>query len=491
MTMDDSKWGYVTAIVCLAAALVACLVWHDAAVVAHAAINVFATGRTGVKTIIFLAYAIVVLALFVASGSRKPSSTIAAYRAKIAATVGIIGAYALNLGLYLSFMLQYGFPLKAYSLIYNNGQMTSMQFLHNHISKGAIALFTYGLHILPTGASDDGRTLIGMLPSAWFALLACLIALAIAALTACLVSQAPRLRNEGAGKRWAYLALFTLSSFMVMKSMIDGGPLSFEAVVGSAFLILLLGDGSKRSKTIAASLLSSYIVVCAALYIGGYFASDAAYGYLSFSTMTVTLMLVSAYSFYRSDKMRLNVLVAVLAAVCFAGQMYNGLGILPYLHATIPARDGAYVTSYRSLSSDGFSLIGMAGLLGVYRFTTPIDRNMSDIVRMTGVTSNPDPVAVPWRTCIPTGPDEEFSFTLWSKSPLSALSEKTALYSFEAKPRPSSPGVLYDATVRVPQCYAGVATLLVDGILSQYSPQFAYFDIVSSNNDIQSAPSDN
>ncbi len=491
MTTIRSHKAYIAAMLCLAAVFAACIASRDAAIVAHAAINVFATGRTGVKTLVFLAYAISILALYVALTPKKGASSVLAARTRLGALLGIAGAYALNFGLYMCFMLAYGFPLKVYSLVYNNGQMTSMQFLHNHISKGAIALFTYGLHLLPSGAADDGRTLIGMLPSAWFAALACLIAVSIVALCAYFISQIPKLREMDAGKCAAYIALFILASFMVMKSMLDGGPLSFEAVVGSAFLVLALGNRSKRTGTIAVSMLIAYIFLCMGLYMAGYFASDAAYGYLSFSTMTATLVLSSAYAFYSSDKARLNILILVLAFVCFAGQMYNGLGALPYLHSTIPARDGAYATSYNALSGDEFSLIGSAGPLGVYRFSPTSDRNMSDIVRMTGVTSNPDPVAVPWRTCVPTGPDEEFAFTLWSKSPLSALSEKTALYSFSASPLSSASGSLYGATIRVPQCYAAVATLLVDGILSQYSSQFAYFDIVSSNDDLQSATSDN
>jgi hypothetical protein len=327
-----------------------------------------------------------------------------------------------------------GFPLLSYGIIHNNGWFSSTQLLHSHAYKGVVGYVVQ--HLVPKvfGNLDTGKVMLGLLPNS---MLIVGVVLGLAAIVSMVllfiyyvIPHARKIHTKVG--RGAYVSLFILVSFVILKSIFDGGIFDFETAAALPFFILILGDHSKTSKIIAASIIGGYHVFVAGLFLVGYFPGVANYTYHIFATNAAFLLFLVIYAIYVQGFKRLTVLIMLLAAVPFFFQIYNGSGAIKYVDMELKASTTAYVASYVPIEDEEYSLITKIGLISLYKFMSHNKAHVRDVVGKAVSSANVSPISIPWQTCNPSGRNQSYAFDLTTPTMLKNLDETNKLYALHA-----------------------------------------------------------
>ncbi|MEK7641868.1 MAG: hypothetical protein AAB365_02640 [Patescibacteria group bacterium] len=474
-------WLYIGVATFLVAAA---FIWLPSVrVVLHSIVNVFATGRTGTKALIFMAYVISVSGILYVR-SKKTESTHTLRYWKVFTATSALGAYVLNFFTYLWTMKLWHIPVFTYSLIYNNGSFTSFQFVHNHATKGAIAVLT---QLLPEGVFghlDAGTALLGIIPNALLSLQALLVLGCIIGIYGIWHAVLPRITALSSRRAVVYVAMLILSSFMVLKSLLDGGIFSFEAVVGLSFFFFLISKGSTRARNTLLVVNGAYFILLGLLYWVGYFATDSNYGYHNFSFVTILLVMTALYGIYEFGKTRLTMLVLMMAVIPLCVQVYNGLTVFEYRNISVEKDDIAYIFSYENLDIPGYTLRHSIGKINLYTFSPREPMAIADIIPHTGFADNMTPVSVAWKTCVPPAPRTSYTLNVVSPNAIDMDNEVTQLYRMDAVPLGTYDDGFhrYSVTISAHPCSVPQLIVFVQEILAKHFGGFAIYDIQQFEN---------
>ncbi|MEN9913281.1 MAG: hypothetical protein RLY66_689 [Candidatus Parcubacteria bacterium] len=455
----------------------------DARIVLHAVVNVFATGRTGVKAIVFFIYVFCVAAiLYIRSNSGITAGKLS-FWGKMA-IVSALGAYVLNFVTYLWMMKTWHIPTFTYSLVYDKGAFTSLQFIHNHVTKGVIAVFTQFFPEGFFGHLDSGTALLGIVPHSVFFVQAALVIVVTVSIFMVWKHVSPQMNVMKPARGVLFGAVLAMSSFMVIKSLLDGGMLSFEAVIGMSFFILLVSGESSLAKKTLIGMNLAYIALLGVLYWFGYFALDINYGYHTFSAVTAFLCLTALYGLYSVGRTRLSVLVLIMALIPFGVQVYNGVDIFGYHAVSIDRGDTAYILSYNDIGISGYVKRASIGSVSLYTVSPQESLTVGDIIPLTGFSGNTTPVSVAWKTCIPSAPPTRYVFDLVAPHEIDAVSDTDQFYRMNAQLIQKYDNNLYhyEIVLNTNQCFVPQQIVFVQEVLAKHFDRFAIYNIQQFEN---------
>ncbi len=384
-------------------------------VMIHGVVNIFAGGRSTVKVVLFLIY-VLVLGLvslpYIAKQLQKYK-----IRAEWLLT-SFITAFAYNLILLIAYFRKIGVSISDFVITFNNGEISSTALLHSHILKGfnGLLLKFFGYQVQEN--IDTGWAFIGLIPNFWFWLggilgLACLILSII---------KFSELFHEQKNRPWVFFVLYAVTTFTLLKNLIDGGVFNREAPIAlSALMFILLSSKFitkkiPKNEKLALSLLPIIIYAALTAVIYFYFSqmSNDHVLNLYMSATLIVILLTLIYWYKSGDNKRLGVLLIILS-ITFAyvplAQNFNG-----YLNSLqkLPS-DGAFVGLYNlpaktpHIKWDKIESINNLSIYNAYPDgQVPLKKLISD----NALLSNLGPVNVPWVNCFPTYPDETISFDL-------------------------------------------------------------------------------
>lgn len=456
--------------------------------VVHPFVNIIASGRSQAKALMLILYGVLFGIAYLCYKKRLIITKTFSDKMAVYTFTSIIAAYILNFIMYVWIVISQGAPVFASSMLYGNGSFTSMQFLHSHSYKGAIAVFAQFFSDPTFGRVDSGMALLGTIPDGVFYGAFFLVLAVIAFIFFSSISVFSKAAELDRVKKASFILLFFVSSFIVIKTIFDGGILSFEAIAGLSFFTLLLFKESRFSKVFSSVLVSGYFILLMCLYYSDYFADVSRFGFQVFSTFGIMLLLSSFYALYRLGNIRLSWLILTLALIPAFTFAYYGYSPVTYGFTDIDQQSGAYVSSYNKLEGHGFNLVTTAGAIGVYRFLPTSDAfKVKDLISQTGFHSNLRPVAVPWVTCIPTSPYRTTEFTLFSPRELADPSYRKNPFELEGKFL-GKRGVayVYAMTIKVPPCLVAQPANFINEILSERLDRFSITGIEELDNDFGS-----
>ncbi len=382
----------------------------------HTVVDTFSVGRSDSKTFLFLIFGLVVSATtyFLYFKNKKFSSHYVSKIKKVTLSF-VTFSFLYNLALYSYFIISNNLnPLNLYS-IYRNGEVTAMLFLHNHMSKGYIAVINKYLNI-DTGDVDSGKALIGIFPDIVFLIGAIFTIFTIVFVIYLVSIKVKEFDFKGYKGVFGSLGVF-MSAFLLLKGIIDGGFLSIEAVIGLVFFLVFIYKDNLFKK-IAIVYLSVYIVLLDALYLHNYI-DETQLASKILILFSLTVLLVSFYCFAHEGKNRKNFLLLLLALIPFINQIYSNFSVFEYLSREINVGESAYLISRNNLTSNNFLLQGQYGDVGLYEWLGDKKVNIYNLIEKTGFVYSIAPVISPWVDCVPVGEISRYKTNIFTFEPLS------------------------------------------------------------------------
>jgi hypothetical protein len=159
----------------------------------------------------------------------------------------------LNLFSQLLYSIRTGTGFGEYTIIFDHRFLSTNSLIHTHVFKSMIALAMKGLGMNPGSIrADSGTPFLSVIPAPLAVAGLCLTLLAIVLTCGALLGKAERWSGRHAGPFWIGLII---SSYAVLKCLVDGGPFSAEFLVYfPPFVCLLLTDPPSPKAVIRAAV---------------------------------------------------------------------------------------------------------------------------------------------------------------------------------------------------------------------------------------------
>ncbi len=155
-------------------------------------------------------------------------------------------AFLVQLGVYVGFAASERLEAFGDATVATGSVFSETKLIHIHNMKAAAA-FVGGLFGAASGSYDAGIPFLSSVP-AWAIIIFLILFGASAVLFLLVFGEKER---EWADYSGACTALYLMTSFSVLKNMVDGGPLSIECLVSALVLFLLIAWSEKSFITIA------------------------------------------------------------------------------------------------------------------------------------------------------------------------------------------------------------------------------------------------
>lgn len=384
--------------------------------VAQSLINIFAPGRSYAKVYLYIGYVLACIAI--ACVWSKKNRVQHNVRASALLLWGFIGGLALNCMSFFWYIVRTGHSWDEYIVLFANNEISSTEFTHNHVFKGSIGIV---FQLIRGGAFttlDPGVAYVGQLPTFFFALGLAWFVVMVASTLYCFYTNFPSV-DFGVKKFLLYVALYTATTFVLLRNLLDGGLFDFATLPALVFLTLLLTSYRNRKGLIAVASLSMLAVV---LHYAPYNISGLqSYVYRS---LAVTLLFSTLYFFLINTlvvqhQKRLRVLVGILFFAVCIGALNRGFGMLQYRHTAITP-EGAVIATHNDLSNNSrFTQTGSIGDLRFYMFAyaTTSPATVGGLVDVSGFLDNHEPVTLPWVKCMPIDGAYRQSFIVTMRAP--------------------------------------------------------------------------
>jgi hypothetical protein len=220
---------------------------YDAAFISSIVTQFFAGGRTYFKAYFFHIWAAVMF-LLLALPMRSTKRPVEYW-----AIAALLLTQAINLFTQICYMRMVGAGLGNYSIAVVNNRPSTSSLIHSHTMKAIMIPLMRILHVNPESLhADSGLPFLTLIPK-WALLLGLGFTLLTIALT---IPAVLKKRDQWTGRRSAPFWMgLVLSSYVVLKSLVDGGPFSTDFLIFfPVFLILMLGTPQSPEQLIKKSL---------------------------------------------------------------------------------------------------------------------------------------------------------------------------------------------------------------------------------------------
>jgi hypothetical protein len=424
-------------------------------VLIQAAIDVITPGRSHVKLFLCLSYLIVLLFLARKAQSGKTLQRGERTFAKTVISLIAIG-YLFNVISYFWFLLKYHFAVTDFIITVNNGELSSGKFTHNHVLKGAIGLFAqwYRHGIYPL--ADAGTAFVGLLPSWFFVTTALLfICMVIACVYYFYISFTKYSKTTLSAL--FYIISYWLTTFILLKGILDGGLFDFSTLPAFLMLnILLFGWPRRKVFLFVMVTLIELILAGYAIIYKTYSSDEFGYTYFVFEYFLVMVILLAPVCvLFRPKRDYITALIVLAGVTALAGGMginfFGTRGVEVYRDQKIPAL-GATVATYKHIFKKNYTLIDSIGKLNIYRLVPDSSITVGDVIDENELLTSYSPVWPLSEGCV-AYPILQYKMVLTTIEPFTptgtALIPSASLSLISVKDHIYK----YDVTLRLPSCY--------------------------------------
>ncbi len=303
----------------------------------HSFVNIFAGGRSEIKTILFILYLLFLGAIYL--DLKKYSLRTFRWRWF---GLSLLAMYLYGLGLHVFHALSNKLPLATFFVTGHNGEISCSSLQHTHIAKATIAQVASYLGKTKFQATDAGGAYLGIVPS-WLFLLGSilLIALILQAILYFATSFKKLLDDRGKNVRQkSFLILgYALISFSLIKTALDGGIFNRGFIIGLIFIAIFILKERKWPLTRYYYIIGPII---SAIFLAINFFSYGGHGTIA---APAALILLYTLVLYGSEKKIRSWILLLLFSFFMIGWWAFGVGdrdIRSYSSIILPAGSQAY-----------------------------------------------------------------------------------------------------------------------------------------------------
>ncbi|MFA6194584.1 MAG: hypothetical protein WC719_02455 [Patescibacteria group bacterium] len=363
----------------------------------HSFVNIFAGGRSEIKTILFILYLLFLITLYLSLRGRS-------FKALKWKWFGLslLIMYLYGLGLHIFHVLANKLPLTTFFVTGRNGEISCSSLQHTHIAKAAIAqIFSY-FDKIKFPMTDAGGAYLGIIPG-WILLFGSLL-LIILLLQAVLyfTTSFKKLLDDKSTRQKAFLIFgYALISFSLIKTSLDGGAFDRGSIISLIFVIIFILREKKAP-------LAYYYYIIGPI-IGAFFLAINFFSLGGRGTIAALAALILLYTLvlYGSEKKIKSWILFLLFLFFMASWQAFGIGnreIRDYSSIMLPAGSEAYF--YDEQSQETKILITKQPQ-SIRQLAKSLRKNVSYL-----------PIGAPGINCTKSKPRPKFSITLITKEPL-------------------------------------------------------------------------
>lgn len=384
----------------------------------HIVVNIFAGGRSLVKTWLFLVYLISLFVLIYFSKLKSNRSV--NLKQKNFLLCMVIFGYFLNLAGFCIYIFKNHLKINDSILAFANGEVSSTSLLHNHILKGVFG-FIFNLFGVRNLENVDAGFVFNDKIFAPIFILAGLTLIFL--LFIFLYYFWLEFKNQHGRKKIFYFIFYAVITFSLMKNIFDGGLFDREAIVSLVFFILFLFPERRRKRYIMVSVLLFYILVNLFLCFFNFF--DRFHQPYQFfvsnldSTFIYVFCLLALYLLiFRKNKFgKIEEIIIVSAGICFLSSFFVGYSIVNYRHKFIDKNNIGILAAYENIDDIDYKKFGHVGKLNFYKID-PIEQiEVGKVVDKYKILDNFYPITFPYQNCFPHGLPTVYKYDLmiWQK----------------------------------------------------------------------------
>ena len=363
---------------------------------AHSFVDIFAGGLSSIKTIIFFLYLLILAFSFLIL--KNYSFKTLKWR-WFGLGLGVMYLYGLIL--HIIYTTYNNLPITKFFVVGGNGEVSSSYLWHIHITKAFISqvLFYFGKINFQT--MDAGGAYIGALSSPVFLLGALLLATLILQTLIYFVTSFKNLLKDKSKRQIVFLIIFySIVSFSLIKTSIDGGMFNRGFWVSALFIILFILQKNKKLFNYHYYIITGFGVILSAM-------SFTKYGANFELASTAALVLLYNAILYGSQK-KINNIVLISCFLLFLGSwwVYGIKDIISYKYSKtmLPVGSKAYI--YNEAVRD-VQILEIEKAQTIEQLTENLNKNIKYL-----------PIMADEVNCQTGKPKISFSVTLISGTPL-------------------------------------------------------------------------
>jgi len=209
----------------------------------HSFLNIFAGGRSDIKTIIFFTYLLFLSILYLICKNFHLNK----FKWKFFG-ISILLMYIYGFIIHVIYMLSNNLNITDYVITANNGSISSSVFYHTHIAKSIIGEFFNLFNKNDFQTIDAGSAYLGFFQSPIFIFgLLVLLTLILEAVYYFITSFRFFLVNKNIRQKIFLILGYAIISFSMIKTSIDGGILNPSFILGVIFILLYIFEEKGRA----------------------------------------------------------------------------------------------------------------------------------------------------------------------------------------------------------------------------------------------------
>jgi hypothetical protein len=383
-------------------------------------VNIFAPGRSHSRVFLFFLFLLLlsVITLFRNNGSWQK---IAYLRYLLIGSIGT--GLLLNFFSFWIFICSYGFRLSDFIITVHNSELSTSQFFHNHVLKGIVAIVTNWYESGIYYNLDTGTAYLGLLPTWFFMVGFAVILTALFSVFAYFLSQVSLWKKERVSENHKifFILAYGIATFVLVKSIPDGGLFDYTTLPGVIALLLLIFPGNKRLYRTIGWISFLYVSFLAMFFSLQNFDTSQNISY-PLKVLCVGLFILTPCYFVLVTRRRVfSRIVAVVFFLATAYSVFFSLSIFSYRAEPIE-EEGAIFATYQKISDPFYKPAGKIGDLNFYFIQPDFPITVGKVIDQFGLQDNFYPVAVPWRTCAPFNDALQYDFILRTLEPINLSS---------------------------------------------------------------------
>jgi len=264
------------------------ILWYDFHVISRAIFQYFANGRSFFKEYFFLAWASV---SFLLLSIKKP------FRRKISKkwlVILIIILACLSLFSHLLYLHKSDLYFQRYSVAVTDRELSTTRFMQIHTLKGVMIPVIQALNLDEVYKfADPGLAHYEILPK-WIYLVGLLLAISI--ITLCFYFLIEKEKEWTTKNKLIYIIIYIISSFNIVKTLYDGGPLNGVFIIYFPAFIVTLFAKNEPIKDVLFRFLK-YCSVLIFLILLLYFKTHRSFIYAASNQMILYILFILTLSF--------------------------------------------------------------------------------------------------------------------------------------------------------------------------------------------------
>ncbi|MCX6754389.1 MAG: hypothetical protein NTU81_00985 [Candidatus Nomurabacteria bacterium] len=370
--------------------------------IAHSFVNIFAGGRSEIKTLLFFLYLLLIISIYYIFKKNSIKNIKWIYFG-----LSLVAMYIYGFILHIYYIVNNNLNITDFVITGNNGEISSSVFSHTHIAKAFIGqIFSlFGKNQFHT--TDAGSAYIGIFPNYLFLFGSLLLIILIIQSIYYFGSSYKKILDHKNNRQKIFLIIgYSLVSFSLIKTSIDGGLFNPSFILGIIFvyLFILREKGKLSTNYYYIASLIGIILLFVSLYLDTTIYNKLSLGLAS----TVSLFLLYTFVLYASEsKIRLQFLFSILMLFMLSWWQASPRDRDIHDYSSILIQSGQEVYFYNENKKE-IELLKVDHTESIAQLSKQLNKNITYT-----------PISSPGLNCMKNSKPSNISFTLVTYYPIS------------------------------------------------------------------------